>query len=158
MIRAALRRRFAAFAFACTAALVAGCSSLGMSHGETWVSQEAPMVSERVLWTVVESSMIKQGFPVLANEFDPKTNEARSGWRVELHPFKGHGYRERAVVGYALGSAGKLELRVRVEHEVNENLAKPLDLSLANWEGAPDNADKAEILMQTIQSTLRSGD
>jgi caffeoyl-CoA O-methyltransferase len=49
---------------------------------------------------------------VLVNEFDPKTREAHSGWNVELHPFKGHGYRERAIVGYELGSAGKIDLRL----------------------------------------------
>lgn len=143
-----------------TAALLpAGCSSLGLSDpSPIWVIQEAPMVSERVLWVVCENAMVKQGFPVLTNEFDPKTREAHSGWQLDLHPFKSQGFRERAVVAYGLGSAGKLELRVRVEREINENLAKPLDPSLAKWSREGDNEQRAQILLQTILSTLATRD
>jgi len=132
-----------------------GCSSLGLTDpAPIWVVQEAPMVSERVLWVVCENAMVKQGFPVLTNEFDPKSREAHSGWQLDLHPFKGHGFRERAVIAYGLGSAGKLEIRVRVEREINANLAKPLDPSLAKWEGDADNEQRSQILLQTILSTL----
>jgi hypothetical protein len=137
--------------------LPVGCSSLGLTDpAPIWVVQEAPMVSERVLWVVCENAMVKQGFPVLTNEFDPKTREAHSGWQLDLHPFKGQGFRERAVIKYGLGSAGKLEIRVRIEREINANLAKPLDPSLAKWEREADNEQRAQILLQTILSTLET--
>lgn len=142
-----------------SALLPVSCSALGLSDpAPTWVVQEAPMVSERVLWVVVENAMVKQGFPVLANEFDPKTREARSGWELDLHPFKGKGFRERAIVAYGLGSPGKLEIRARVEREINENLAKPLDPSLASWSREGDNEQRAQVLLQTILSTLATRD
>jgi len=136
--------------------LTTSCSSVWWkpAPGATWVTQETGMVSERVLWVVCENAMVKQSFPVLAKEFDPKTREAHSGWSVDLHPFKNEGFRERAVIGYDLGSSGKLRIRVRVEREVNENLARPLDPSLAEWAREADNAGRAQVLMQTIISTL----
>ena len=36
----------------------------------------------------------------------------------------------------------------------DRNLAKPLDPSLAKWERDADNEQRAQILLQTIQSTL----
>jgi hypothetical protein len=134
-------------------ALLASCGALGPSP--EWTPYEVPMVSSMRLWEVTRLAMEKNGFPVIHQGFDPKTRTAESGWDLQLHPFKGRGYRERLHVRYETAdSAGKLLLSVRVEREVNQALAKPLDPSYAEWERSPDNTGRARVVLQYVQGLL----
>ena len=120
-----------------------------------WTPVEVPLCSTTRLWEISRLAMQKNGFPVVHRGFDPKTKTAVSGWRKDLHPFKGHGYRERMYVRYKSGeSPGTLTLGVRVEMQINDNLAKPLDPSYAEWIPAPDNTNRAKVVLQYIRSLL----
>jgi hypothetical protein len=126
-------------------------------YPEQWVPQDVPMSSSMRLWEVSKLAMQKNGFPVIHVGFDPKSKMARSGWDYDLHPFKGRGIRERVHVRFKQGEkAGMLVLGIRVEQEVNDNLARPLDLSSADWASAGDNKGRSKVVMQYVSSLLGS--
>jgi hypothetical protein len=100
-------------------------------------------------------AMEREGFPVMRQGFDPRSGLALSGWRRDLHPFKGHGYRERVEVSYKGGEQpGRMVLMVRVAQEINDNVAKPLDLEYAEWVPGPDNQERARVMLQYMRSML----
>lgn len=139
--------------------LGAGCSSLDLhdfdrtSHDEVWVTDQVSAASDRVLLEVLVQALTKEGFPV-GTGLDPTRRVAESGWRVDLHPFRGKGYREQAVIrGKALGE-GRFDIEVRVRHQTNMDIVRPLDLSYADWKDAPDNEQAAQVLLQLVKSYL----
>lgn len=125
------------------------------THQEQWIPQDVPMSSAMRLWEVSRMAMQKNGFPIVHSGFDPKTKVARSGWDKDLHPFKGHGIRERVYFRYKQSErAGMLILGVRIERETNDNLANPLDAASAKWVKAPDNQQRSKIVMQYVSSLM----
>ena len=122
-----------------------------------WEESAAPTVSRRVLWEVTRIAFEREGFPQVAPGFDPVNNTVTSGWRTELAPFSGQGFRERAWVKYSTTDTGKLSIEVRVQREVNKNLARPLDPQYADWEEARDSRERARFLLQVIKGSLVSG-
>jgi hypothetical protein len=119
-----------------------------------WTPVEVPLCSRDRLWEIARMAMEQDGF-VLSREFDPKTHTVISSWDKELHPFKGHGYRERAHLRYEAGETpGTLLVSMRVEREINENLSKPFDPQYADWAAAPDNPERAAVVLQYIRSML----
>ena len=130
------------------------CSS---TPDSIWVESAAPTVSRRVLWEVTRIAFEREGFPQIAPGFDPANNTVTSGWRTELAPFSGQGFRERAWVKYSTSDEGNLSIEVRVQREVNKNLARPLDPQYADWEEARDSKERARFLLQVIKGSLVSG-
>jgi hypothetical protein len=118
------------------------------------VTAELPAASERVLWEVAKLALESEQFLVVVEGFDPKTRSATSLWKKDLHPFRGEGYRERVHVSYEPGAPGRVELSVRVEKQINKNIAKPLDAEYADWHAAEDNVPRARVILQQIQSRL----
>lgn len=133
------------------AVLSAACAS---SPKPEWVAADVQPVSLGVLWEVTRLSLVREGFPVPAQGFDPRTRKVVSGWRMDLHPFRGEGFRERATVGYEPRSGGRFDLSVRVERQINQNIARPLEAAHADWKQAPDEPGRARVLMQSIRSLL----
>jgi hypothetical protein len=118
-----------------------------------WSAGELSAPSERILWQVTVMALEKHKFPIGA-DIDPVAMEAISGWRNQLQPFRRQGYRERAHVRYSHVGGGDYEVEVRVEHEVNTELAKPLDLQYAKWEEAPDDTEEARVILQRIKAYM----
>lgn len=122
---------------------------------EAWVPADVPTVSTPRLWEVTRMAMEREGFPITRVGFEPTSRTAFSGWKMDLHPFRGNGYRERAEVRYEAGrKPGMMVLSVRVAHQNNMNIAKPLDPSYAEWETGPDNQERARVIQQYIRSML----
>ena len=140
-----------------SAALVLGISACSSTPEKHWVESEAPTVSRRVLWEVVRIAFERENFPQVAPGFDPVNRTVTSGWRTELAPFSGQGFRERAWVKYSTSDTGNLSVEVRVQREVNKNLARPLDPQYADWEEAGDSEERARFLLQVIKGSLISG-
>ncbi len=130
--------------------LLTACQS-SPRHPPNWVSGEVAVPSERILWEVTVLALEQHGYPV-GTKLDPVTLEAVTGWSNHAAPFRGKGYRERAHVKYARTEDGDYGVDVRVEREVNMDLVRPLDLSYAEWEPAPDNQEQAQILLQRIRA------
>jgi hypothetical protein len=118
-----------------------------------WQNDELSATSEHVLWEVTVLALEKEGYPV-GSGLDPATLIATSGWKISLAPFKGKGWQAQAQVKYELAAPGRYKINVRVRRQLNQNLAKPLDLSYAEWEDAPDDTERALVLLQRIRSYL----
>ncbi len=129
-----------------------GCAS--SAPRPEWTEGEVSASSVRLLWEVTRLVFEREGLPVVASGFDPKTRSVRSGWRIDLHPFRGEGFRERAEVGYEVLEDGRFRLRVRVERQTNQNIARPLDPQYADWEPAPDDVGRAQVILQSIAAML----
>ncbi|MCH2105728.1 MAG: hypothetical protein MK291_03720 [Planctomycetes bacterium] len=138
-------------------ALLLSLSACSSTPDPIWEESAAPTVSRRVLWEVTRIAFEREGFPQVAPGFDPVNNTVTSGWRTELAPFSGQGFRERAWVKYSTTDTGKLSIEVRVQREVNKNLARPLDPQYADWEEARDSRERARFLLQVIKGSLVSG-
>jgi hypothetical protein len=148
-----LRRALLAIC-AAAAALLGACRSTPEEPDPDWVSLEIQAGSEKVLWEFTVASIQKLGFPIGA-EMDERASRALSGWKESLMPFKGMGHRERAEVRFEpVGerAAGRFRVEVRVKKQTNENLARPLDPTYAEWEWAADDREQAKILLQHIRS------
>ena len=124
---------------------------------KVWAEGEAPTVSRRVLWEVTRIAFEREDFPQVAPGFDPVERTVKSGWRTELAPFSCQGCRERAWVKYSTTDSGKLSLEVRIQREVNKNLARPLNMQYADWEEARDSEERARFLLQVIKGSLQYG-
>jgi hypothetical protein len=138
------------------ASLLAGCKS-GAPEGQ-WVSARVSAGHERLLLEVTELALRKSGFPVGAG-LDPARLTATSGWKNSLAPFKGKGYREQATVKFTRQpEKQRYQVDVRVARETNEDIARPMDLSYAQWESAADNVELARIVLRFIQGLLSTGE
>ena len=136
--------------------LFASCQSTGGFDG-TWSETRVKASSESVLWQVTRMALEREKFPIQGG-FDPGTNMAQSGWLPNLQPFRGEGYRERAQVRFERAGDGEFDLFVRVERQNNNSIARPLDISYAEWVDAEDNEARARIVMQYIRSFLGTDD
>ncbi len=146
---------------AATVLVAAAACTSAQSQGE-WIGDTVTAPSDRVLWECTVFAFEKQGFPVGAG-FDPATWTATSGWRNDLNPFRGmgdarQGFREQATIRFTKLEAQQYRVDVRVEHQVNNDIARPLDLSYADWKPSDDNVEEAQLLLQLIRSQLGQAD
>jgi hypothetical protein len=148
--------RSLSFTLLLLAALSAACAFGGKKYPQTWIRDEVEIGSERILWEVTAMALDKEGFPV-GSGMDPTSLVATSGWKNSLAPFRGKGWRERAQVRYERVAPGRYRIEVRVERDLNMDIARPMDLSYADWEDAPDDEVAGAILLQRIKSTLGGG-
>ena len=93
------------------------------------------------------------GFPLGAG-LDPSSMEAETGWKVDLHPFKGEGRRTMAVVHMDPRERGVWTVEARVKRQRNQELARPLDPRYADWEWEEDDVEAAAIFLQHLRSAL----
>lgn len=136
------------------------CGLLGLAscdtspkYPESWHSDRISTDSERVLWEVTVLSFEKHSFPA-GTGLDPSTMVATSGWKYDLQPFRGKGWRDRAEVSFEAVEGGSYDVRVRVERQINMDIVRPLDISYAEWEQAPDNDLEARLLLLRIKSWI----
>lgn len=133
----------------------ASCASANR-HPPVWKVEEIEVPSERLLWEVTVFALEKEKFPV-GSRLDPTQLTALSGWRNSLAPFKGKGRRERAEIRYTALGPKLYRVEVRVEREINQDPVRPMDLSYAQWESAPDSQEAAMVLLQRIRSWIQPG-
>lgn len=135
-------------------AFTSGCS---LTPPPVYVTGDVPGASDRVLWEVVRMTLEEQNFPVVVSGFDPVSKSVMSMWHISLHPFRGNGFRTRAEVSYAAAGPGQIEVTVRVEKQINQNIAKPLDPEYADWKDDADDEARARLILARIQARLGGG-
>jgi hypothetical protein len=133
-------------------ALAAACQS-GSKYPPQWQADEIEVPSDRLLWEVTVFALEKEGYPT-GTDLDPGSLEALSGWRYNLAPFRGKGLRERAEIVFEPLGPKRWRVKARVQQERNMDPVRPLDLSYAEWEPAPDNVEAALVLVQRIRSWI----
>jgi hypothetical protein len=137
----------------CVALLAFGSAGCASGGGGEWQTVELRAASQRVLWQITAVAIEQEGFPIGAG-LDPSTQIATSGWRLDLAPFKSKGFRYQAQVKSERIEPGRFKLHVRVAKESNEDLVSPMDASRAKWKKAPDDKERAQVLVQRIRSLL----
>ncbi len=138
---------------ALAALALCACETTPPEPEPSMIESEVVAGSDRLLWKIVLLSLRKMDFPESA-EMDPTNMKAVSGWKVELSPWKGRGFRQQAEVTCTPIGPGRWEIETRVKKQVNQSLARPLDLSYAEWEWVPDDVEAARILLQHIRTFL----
>jgi len=141
--------RLAPIAFLCLA--LASCTSTPKEPDALWAEAEIQVGSQRILREVAVLSLERQGFPIGAG-IDPEGLSITTSWRNHLAPFRGEGYRQQAVIQAEPLGSGRFRVSVRVKKQINQSIAKPLDLSYAEWEWVEDDEDMARILLQHVRS------
>ena len=138
----------------CPFLLLCACAMTSSSEEQgSWVSDEISVVSERILWEVTVLSLQKHDFPI-GSGVDPTTMRAVTGWRNDLAPFRGQGFRERAHVRYEGVGPGRYEIHVRVEHQKNMDITRPTDARYAKWEPGEDDTVEASVILQRIKAWI----
>lgn len=132
---------------------LAGCLSSNEEPEPRFVSDVVAASSDEFLWEVVELAVAKMDFPRRLNE-EPQHLVLETGWKTDLMPFRGEGSRRAAVVKLASLEQGRWRIEVRVKHQVNEALKRPLESSEAAWEWALDDVGTAQILLQHVRAYL----
>jgi hypothetical protein len=143
--------------FACAALLGAfllSFASCASTNGPAkWVEATVDSPNQTVLMQVTAYSLQKVGFPI-SSGFEQGKLTAVTGWDIELAPFKGEGFRERCHIEFKPLTGKKYALRVRVEREINDDIAHPLDISYAEWKPDPDNDARARLVVGQIKGRL----
>ncbi len=134
----------------------ASCASSDKEPEPRWTEGELTAPTDTVLWKITLASCQKMGFPLGAG-LDPTTMEITTGWKTDLHPFKGQGYRTRAVVKMRPLRAGTWAIEARVKKQLNQSLARPLDPAYAEWEWTEDDVETARILVHHVRAYLGAG-
>lgn len=135
------------------AAALASCSSAPDEPEPLWRDLEVSAPSDTVLWRVTLLSIRKMGFPLGAG-LDQSALVAETGWKNDLAPFKGDGFRSMAEVRMRPVGPGRWSVRARVKKQVNQSIVRPLDLRYAEWEWVEDDERATAILLQHIRSFL----
>jgi hypothetical protein len=137
--------------------VLAGCSTTPDEPDPTWRQTEVNAPSDRVLWKVALLAAKQGGFPLMGG-LDPASGVIQTGWRTELQPHRGDGNRQRAEIRMEPRGKSVWLVKARVQRQLNMALASPLDPSRAEWEWAPDNPVKAEVLLRHIVSLFDPDD
>lgn len=148
--------KLAAFLLAVAAAFFTACAApdaSGSAREGEWVEADLVVPSERVLRQIAVQAMSRNGFPP-GTEAHNAQSMVSSSWKVDLQPFKNKGTRAKAYVEYEERSAREWHVWVRVEKELNAELAKPLELAKAKWEAGPDDNESASRILRMIQMVL----
>lgn len=133
------------------------------------VNQEIPAErriearTEFELWQALRIAVDMSDYPV-GGGADPAKREIVSGWKLDLAPYKGKGFRTRVLANYVPSASAEpatplaaFDVTIRVEKDINESY-RSLDPAYAEWEAAPDDLAAAKTIMQRIQSLLGTGE
>lgn len=135
-------------------ASLGACASTPEEPEAAWVKETVHAPSESVLWQATLSNLWRLGYPV-GSQANPSTMTIETGWKTQLSPFRGKGYRLMAYIDFkrtdpnAAGTPG-WDVDVRVKKMVNMSLVKPLDPAFAEWEWGEDDEWEAAILLRHI--------
>jgi hypothetical protein len=131
---------------------ISACSVLG-ANPESWIEGDVNIASERLLRQIATIAMEKNGLPPGTEEGNLQSTVS-SGWKVQLQPFKGDGTRAKAHMQYEEKSTSVWHVYIRVQKDTNEELARPLDLTQAQWASGPDDDAWATRILKTMQAML----
>ncbi len=119
--------------------------------------------TEFELWQALRIAVDMSDYPV-GGGADSGKREIISGWKLDLAPYKGKGFRTRVLASYepsaSPGTSDPLaafEVTIRVEKDTNESY-RSLDPAYADWEGAPDDLIAAKTIMQRLEALLGTGE
>lgn len=139
------------------AACMAACNSTDEEPDPIWIEDSVFAPSESVLWTATLQNLYRMGYPV-GSQANPNELTILTGWKTQLAPYRGKGYRLQADIRFVPIVGGDLtdrrgtgwDVDVRVKKQANMSLVKPLDPAFAEWEWRADDEWEAAILLRHI--------
>ncbi|HPF15355.1 MAG TPA: hypothetical protein PLJ12_13915, partial [Planctomycetota bacterium] len=81
---------------------LSSCHLFHKSIPDQWEESELRIINQKVLFEGVVFALEKEGFRV-GTGANPGDGTIESAWRVSASPFKGKGYRERAILTFGPG-------------------------------------------------------
>jgi hypothetical protein len=134
--------------------VLAGCvGPAGREPDASWSEIEIAAPSQAVLFKLALLTVEGQGYPIAAGT-DRGSGAIETGWRTNLQPFQGAGYRLRAVLDIAPVEERRFRVRARVQKQANEAIVAPLDPTRAEWKWREDDVSRAQVLLQHVRSAL----
>jgi len=149
---AARRALLSAVAVACALA-VGACSMSRREPDPVWAEGAVVVVNRDVLFNMTFLALQSRQFP-RGTEVDPNALTIKSGWKLQLAPFRGQGKRKKAEIEFERIEGDRWKVQVRVKVQSNMSVVNQLDASYAEWEWADDDQDEARVLLQYLRSSL----
>jgi hypothetical protein len=150
-MRACTSGILAALLLLCASSL-SSCAT-GMKADPVWVDGEVRTGSEQVLYQAILDGIARSRFTI-GGGANKAQRTVVSNWQVELAPFRGDGFREKATVTWQRLEKSRFAVQVRVQREANQDIIKPLDVSYAEWEVRGDNGRRSHAILQRIKSIV----
>lgn len=135
--------------------LLGACRMSPREPDPQWRSTELESVSERILWIHALNGLQRLRFPV-GTDANPSERRVKTGWKTDLAPFRGDGKRQFAELLMEPVGERLWNVKVRVASQANMALSNPLDPQYAKWEWRADDPRQADILLQTIRSSIQA--
>jgi hypothetical protein len=131
-----------------------GCDTTQEEPEHIWTEEIVGAPSERLLWETTLQKLGRLGYPV-GSSADSNALTITSGWKSQLSPFKGKGFRNQAEVRMVYDAENEnWSVEVVVKRQVNMALVRPLDPAYAEWEWSADDEWEAAIILQHIMSAF----
>jgi hypothetical protein len=127
-----------------------------MSRSEpdpVWAEGAVEVVNRDVLFNMAFLALQSRQFP-RGTEVDPNALTIKSGWKLQLAPFRGQGKRKKAELEFERVEGDRWKVQVRVKVQSNMAVVNQLDASYAEWEWADDDEEEARVLLQYLRSSL----
>lgn len=128
-------------------------SGPGSPPEELWREVEVAAPSSRLLFKVALSELSQRGYPI-NNQLNPGKGLVSTGWKTRLQPFSKAGWRERISLTIEARGERRWLVRAHAQRQMNMAVVNPLDATRAEWKWSPDNPVAAEIVLQSILSTM----
>ena len=141
---------------ALAALALCACSSTDEEPDPAWVEGRVVAPSEGVLWTSTLTNLGRLGYPV-GSQANQATMSVVTGWKNQLAPFRGKGFRQQVDLSYTPAEPPEdglyaWDARLRVRTQVNMDIVRPMDPSHAEWEWRVDDVLEAQIILRHILS------
>lgn len=144
-----ISRKFALLALMVMPSLGA-CNSAAEEPEHIWAEEVVAAPSERLLWETALQTLGRLGYPV-GSSADPNALTITSGWKNQLSPFRGKGFRNMVDLRMVYEpESANWNVEVSVKHQANMALVRPLDPAYAEWEWRADDELEAAIILQHI--------
>ena len=143
--------------------LVSGLASCISVNREIPAERTVVAKTEFELWQALRIAVDLSDYPV-GGGADSAKREILSGWKLDLAPYRGKGFRTRVIASYQPSEDAStqepleaFDVTIRVEKDINESY-RSLDPAYADWKGAPDDLIAAKTIMQRLESLLGTGE
>lgn len=152
-------RAFRALGLTCLALLtLGGATACATPTKRNPIERTVLAANEKAMWDALRVAINEMGYKVGAGA-NPSTRTIQSGWRLDLYPYKGGGFRTRINADYEPNQEvvderyEAFDVVIRVDKDTNES-NRPLEIPHAKWERADDDAEVARQVIIGLEAIL----
>lgn len=136
---------------------VLGCSSSRATG--TAPSDGFPAPDKEFVWTVAANTLMKEGLSPSREDSSKQTWTIMTHWDIQLQPFSGTGFRQRAMVTIheVAGRPGYYHTQTQVVRQPNNNISEPHNIIRAEWGNEQRVTDLEEMINRRIEMHFLPG-